>query len=166
MCALRHTRLWVLLLLLAAAHLPLMGQGQFGRTEQHFAQVVLNDGSTTSFSLYNPSSTDTLSVRIQVFDANGGTLIDQQVQLGPGETEDLTLGDANQPLTRGWAKLSSDDGEFLATAFFSFPSGVSSSPASESCPVLRPRRSGSLDLSTMSSRAGSHSITREALLRR
>ena len=37
MCALRHTRLWVFLFLLAAAHLSLMGQGQFGRTEQHFA---------------------------------------------------------------------------------------------------------------------------------
>ena len=111
-----------LLLVLQAAHLQLMSQGQFGRTEQHFAQVVLNGGSTTSFSLYNPSSTDTLSVRIQVFDASGGALIDQQVQLGPGETEDVTLGDANQPVIRGWAKLSSD-GEFLATAFFQLSIG-------------------------------------------
>ena len=123
MSALRHTRLWVFLFLLAAAHLQLMSQGQFGRTEQHFAQVVLNDGSTTSFSLYNPSSTETILVRIQVFDSNGGTLVDQLVGLGPGETEDVTLEDANQPLTRGWAKLSSDDGEFLATAFFQLSIG-------------------------------------------
>ena len=122
MYALHQARLWVFLFLLAAAHLPLMGQDQFGRTEQHFSQVVLNGGSTTSFSLYNPSTTDTISVRIQVFDANGGTLVDQQVQLGPGETENVTLGDPGQSLTRGWAKLTSE-GEFLATAFFQLSIG-------------------------------------------
>ena len=109
-----------LLLVLQAAHVPVLGQ--FGRTEQHFAQIVLNQGSTTSFSLYNPSSTDTILVRIQIFDASGGTLVDQQVELGPGETENVTFGDPNQPLTRGWAKLTSE-GEFTATAFFQLSIG-------------------------------------------
>ena len=108
------------LLVLQAAHLPLLGQ--FGRTEQHFAQVVLNGGSTTSLSLYNPSNTDTLLVRIQILDASGGTLADQEVELGPGETENVTFGDPDQPLKRGWAKLTSE-GEFIATAFFQLSIG-------------------------------------------
>ena len=109
-----------LLLVPQAANLPVMGQ--FGRTEQHFAQVVLNEGSTTSLSLYNPSNTETILVRIQILDASGGTLVDQEVELGPGETENMTFGDPDQPLKRGWAKLTSE-GEFIATAFFQLSIG-------------------------------------------
>ena len=111
-----------LLLLLQGGNLSLMGQGQFGRTEQHFAQVVLNGGSTTSFSLHNPSTTETILVRIQIFDASGGALVYQQVELEPRETKNVPFGDPDQPLTRGWAKLTSE-GEFLATAFFQLSIG-------------------------------------------
>ena len=116
-----------------------MSQGRFGGTEQHFAQVVLNQGSTTSFSLYNPG-TDTIDVDVQLYFPNGDPLANQQVELGPGETESVSFGEAGGVLTRGWAKLTSE-GEFLATAFFQLSIGgqlkprigvLPSAPAEES----------------------------------
>lgn len=55
-----YVHLWLLVLGLQVSSSPLLGQ--FGRTEQHFAQVVVNGGSTTSSTVQNPSDTETIVV--------------------------------------------------------------------------------------------------------
>ena len=103
-----------LLIVLQAA--PLLGQ-QFGSTVQYFALVALNDGSTTSFTINNPSTTETITVDAQLYFPDGTPLADGQVQLAPEATETLSFGDAGANLTPGWAELKSDS-EFIATEFF------------------------------------------------
>ena len=97
-----------------AANLPLLGQ--FGRTEQQFAQIVVNQGSTTSFTIQNPSDTEAIIVDAQLYFPNGDPLANQQVGLSPGETKTVIFGDPGAALTRGWAHLTSSS-EFLATEF-------------------------------------------------
>ncbi len=75
---------------------------------------MVNGGSATSFTIHNPSSSDTINVAVQLFSPNGSALADQQVELLPGETQTVVFGDAQEVLTRGWAELKSDD-EFIAT---------------------------------------------------
>ena len=91
--------------------------GQFGNTVQQFPQVVLNGGSTTSFTIHNPNTVKTIDVDVQLYSPVGGALTDGQVELGPEETETVSFGDASAALTRGWAELKSED-EFIATEFF------------------------------------------------
>ena len=105
-----------LLLVLQAAHFPLLGQ-QFGSNVQYFSQVVVNAGSTTFFTIHNPSDTNTITVDAQLYFPDGQPLADGQVELGPGATESLSFGDTEANLTRAWAELKSDD-EFIATEFF------------------------------------------------
>ncbi len=107
--------LLTLVLVLKVATIPLLGQ--FGGMEQQFSQVVLNGGSTTSFTIHNPSATETITVDVQLYFPDGSRLADGQVELGPGATETLSFGDAEATLTRGWAELKSDS-EFIATEFF------------------------------------------------
>ena len=104
-----------LLLVLQAAN-PLL-LGQFGSNVQYFSQVALNAGSTTSFTINNPSTTETITVDAQLYFPDGKPLADGQVELGPGATQTLSFGDAEADLTSGWAELTSDD-EFIATEFF------------------------------------------------
>ncbi len=94
---------------------PLMGQ--FGSNVQYFAQVGVNGGSTTSFTINNPSATETITVDVQLYLPDGAPLADGQVVLGPGATETLSFGDPQAALTSGWAELKSD-GAFIATEFF------------------------------------------------
>ncbi len=107
--------LLTLVLVLKVATIPLLGQ--FGGMEQQFSQVVLNGGSTTSFTIHNPSATETITVDVQLYFPDGSRLADGQVELGPGATETLSFGDAEATLTRGWTELKSDS-EFIATEFF------------------------------------------------
>lgn len=111
----RTSQFCVLVFLLQVAQPALMGQ--FGSNVQQFPQVVLNGGSTTSFTIHNPSSTATISVTAQLYLPNGKPLADRQVELGPGATQTVVFGDPKAGLTRGWAELRSDD-EFIATEFF------------------------------------------------
>ena len=115
---------------------------QFGSTVQQFPQVVLNGGSTTSFTIHNPDTEKTIDVDVRLYSPSGGALIDGQVELGPGETETVSFGDASAALTRGWAELKSDD-EFIATEFFQLflgglkpRVGVLPSPAAEEIKFL------------------------------
>ncbi len=104
-----------LLLAMQVAHLTLLGQ--FGSNVQQFSQVAVNQGSTTSFTIHNPSDTETITVDVQLYFPAGSRLADGQVELEPGATETLSFGDADASLTRGWAELKSDS-EFIATEFF------------------------------------------------
>ena len=94
---------------------PLMGQ--FGSNLQYFSQVAINAGSTTSFTINNPSATETITVEAQLYLSDGTPLADGQVELGPEATETLSFGDPQETLTSGWAELKSDDA-FIATEFF------------------------------------------------
>ena len=67
---------------------PLMGQ--FGSNLQYFSQVAINAGSTTSFTINNPSATETITVEAQLYLSDGTPLADGQVELGPGATETLS----------------------------------------------------------------------------
>ena len=104
------------LILIWQVHQPAL-LGQFGSDVQYFSQVVLNDGSTTSFTINNPSTTETITVAAQLYLTDGQPLANGQVELGPGATETLDFGDPGVALTTGWAELKSDD-EFIATEFF------------------------------------------------
>ena len=99
---------------------PLMSQ--FGSNVQYFAQVGVNGGSTTSFTINNPSTTETITVDAQLYFPDGTSLADGQVELGPGATETLSFGDPQQALTSGWAELKSE-GPFIATEFFQLSIG-------------------------------------------
>ena len=94
---------------------PLMGQ--FGSNLQYFSQVAINAGSTTSFTINNPSATETITVEAQLYLPDGTPLADGQVELGPEATETLSFGDPQETLISGWAELKSDDA-FIATEFF------------------------------------------------
>ena len=109
-----------LFLLFQTANLPLLGQ--FGRSVQHFAQAVLNQGSMTSFTVHNPNSTASILIEIQLYDPQGDPLASRQVKLEPGATNTQEFGESEEPLTRGWAKLTSED-EFIASAFFQLVAG-------------------------------------------
>ena len=99
---------------------PLLGQ--FGRSLQPFSQVDVNGGSTTSFTVNNPSTTETITVDAQLYFPDGTPLADGQVVLGPGATDTLSFGDPQAALTSGWAELKSD-GAFIATEFFQLSIG-------------------------------------------
>ena len=122
---LRAGQVLALVLLWQATAFPLMGQ--FGTNVQQFPQVILNGGSTTSFTIHNPSTTETISVAIQLYSPGGEELADGQVELAPGETETVTFGDEQAALTRGWAELRSDN-NFIATEFFQLFLGGSLKP--------------------------------------
>ena len=136
----RAGQVLAIVLIWQATHSPLMGQ--FGSTVQQFPQVVLNGGSTTSFTIHNPNAEKPIDVDVQLYSPGGGALTDGHVELGPGETETVSFGDASAPLTRGWAELKSDD-EFIATEFFQLflaglkpRVGVLPSPAAEEIKFL------------------------------
>ena len=99
---------------------PLMSQ--FGSNLQYFSQVGVYGGSTTSFTINNPSATQTITVEAQLYLPDGTPLADGQVELGPGATETLSFGDQKAALTSGWAELKSD-GAFIATEFFQLSIG-------------------------------------------
>ncbi len=120
--ACRAGQVLAIVLIWQTTYSPVMGQ--FGSTVQQFPQVVLNGGSTTSFTIHNPNADKTIDVDVQLYSPAGGELTDGQVELGPGETKTVSFGDADAPLTRGWAELKSED-EFIATEFFQlFLSGL------------------------------------------
>ncbi len=111
----RGSHLLGLFLIFQTANLPL--SGQFGRNVQHFAQVVLNQGYVTSFTVHNPNSTDSISVEIQLYDPQGDPLASREVSLEPGAARTQEFGEPEEPLTRGWARLTSEDA-FVVSTFF------------------------------------------------
>ncbi len=111
----QRVRLGVFLFVLQLASLPLIGQ--FGSTVQYFPQIVINQGSITSFTIQNPSATDTITVDVQLYSPNGDPLDSQQVELAAGGTETVSFGEPGGVITRGSAVLSSS-GKWTATEFF------------------------------------------------
>ena len=117
---LRAGYILAIVFVLHASLSPLMSQ--FGSNLQYFSQVGVNGGSTTSFTINNPSTTETITVDAQLYFPDGTPLSDGQVVLEPGATETLSFGDPKQALTSGWAELKSD-GAFIATEFFQLSIG-------------------------------------------
>ena len=65
---------------------PLMGQ--FGSSVQNFAQVVLNAGSTTSFTIHNPSPTEATEFTVRVKDMAGQEPVPEKtLTLNPRQSE-------------------------------------------------------------------------------
>ena len=68
----QRVRLGVFLFVLQLASLLLIGQS--GSTVQYFPQIVINQGSITSFTIQNPNATDTITVDVQLYSPNGDPL--------------------------------------------------------------------------------------------
>ena len=58
-------------LLLALGATPLSAAAKIGSSVQNFAQVVVNGGSVTSFSVHNTSGTDAITVTVQLYAPDG-----------------------------------------------------------------------------------------------
>ena len=95
----------------------LFATADIGSSVQNFAQVVVNDGSVTSFSVNNSSDTDAITVNVQLYFPDGSSLASQELALAPGATQTVNFGEEDEPLTRGWARLTGS-GDFIATEFF------------------------------------------------
>ena len=79
---LRAGYILAIVFVLHASLSPLMSQ--FGSNLQYFSQVGVNGGSTTSFTINNPSTTETITVDAQLYFPDGTPLSDGQVVLEPG----------------------------------------------------------------------------------
>ena len=66
----------VLLLLWQIGSYPLMSQSEFGENVQYFPQFAIGGGSTTFFSVHDPS-TEAITVKIELFLPNGSLLLSQ-----------------------------------------------------------------------------------------
>ena len=71
--------LFTMILAWQANQAPLMGQ--FGSHIQEFPQVVLNAGSTTTFSIHNPSTTEAIQVQVRIYSPGGTELASRDVDL-------------------------------------------------------------------------------------
>ena len=63
--ACRAGQVLAIVLIWQTTYSPVMGQ--FGSTVQQFPQVVLNGGSTTSFTIHNPNADKTIDVDVQLY---------------------------------------------------------------------------------------------------
>ena len=104
-------------LLLALGATQLSAAAKIGSSVQNFAQVVVNGGSVTSFSVHNTSGTDAITVTVQLYAPDGSPLASRELALAPAATRTVKFGDENEPLMRGWALLTGS-GDFIATEFF------------------------------------------------
>ena len=70
-----------------------------------------------SFTLNNPSATETITVEAQLYLPDGTPLADGQVGARTGQPRPSRSEYPQETLTSGWAELKSDDA-FIATEFF------------------------------------------------
>jgi hypothetical protein len=106
-----------LLVTLLAAPAAASAGSSFGESNQYFAQLAVGGGSTTSFSVHNPTD-ELVTIRFELFRPDGSDIIVQQIDVSPYGSQTLQFGDPNRDLTVGWAHLSSPNGRFEATEFF------------------------------------------------
>ena len=88
-----------------------------------FPQFASGPGITTAFSVHNPSTTETVALKVELFrtrDLGGGELFSTVVPLNPGATEEIEF--RSQELVAGWGRLSSEQ-VFSSTAFLKVFSG-------------------------------------------
>ncbi len=105
--------LWLVCLVVGA--LAGTAVGQFGESVQYFPQMAFGGGATTSFAIHNPMNTE-VEVEVQVY-SQGSPVHVVTVQIAPRGTETVSVGDPDDELTVGWAKLVSAD-RFESTEFF------------------------------------------------
>ena len=92
-------------------------KAEFGLLELYFAQVVIGAGTSTSFSIHNPT-TEAIDVRVEIGGSDGAKVLefDPLVEIPAGGTKKVSFAGGDQ-LVVGWAKLSST-GRFNATEFY------------------------------------------------
>ncbi len=92
-------------------------KAEFGLLELYFAQVVIGAGTSTSFSIHNPT-TEAIDVRVEIRGSDGAKVLefDPLVEIPAGGTKKVSFAGGDQ-LVVGWAKLSST-GRFNATEFY------------------------------------------------
>ncbi len=77
--------------------LSISAHAQFGEKIQYFSQVGVNGGSTTSFTINNPSGTETITVDAQLYFPDGTPLADGQVELARIDHRFGNEGDFGRP---------------------------------------------------------------------
>ncbi len=92
-------------------------KAEFGLLELYFAQVVIGAGTSTSFSIHNPTG-EVIDVRVEIRGSDGIKVLefDPLVEIPAGGTKKVSFAGGDQ-LVVGWAKLSSA-GLFNATEFY------------------------------------------------
>ena len=109
--------------LLALLLLGSFGQveAQFGEKIQYFPHYAVGGGATTLLTVHNPGSFfNPVTVNIELFSSNGSSVATEVLTLGGGATGTVVFGNESDPLTTGWAKLSSP-GNFAASELFKIP---------------------------------------------
>ena len=109
-----HRAYWPLFVFLLFTHGL---RAEFGLLELYFAQVVLGAGTSTAFSIHNPT-TEVIEVRVEIRGSDGIKVLqfDPLVEIPAGGTKNVSFAGGDQ-LVAGWAKLSST-GRFNATEFY------------------------------------------------
>ena len=92
-------------------------RAEFGQLALYFAQVVIGAGTSTSFSIHNPTS-EVIDVRVEIRGSDGMKVLefDPLVEIPAGGTKNVSLTGGDE-LVAGRAKLSSS-ARFNATEFY------------------------------------------------
>ena len=90
--------------------------GQFGQTQQLFAQYGIGGPAETAFTIHQQGAV-AIVVKIELISPDGMLFQTQDVMLGPGATETIVFSDPQGAVKNGWARLTSND-PFNATVFF------------------------------------------------
>ncbi len=109
-----HRAYWPLLIFLLLTHGL---RAEFGRSDLYFAQVAIGGGTSTSFSIHNPTG-EAIDVRVEIRGSDGAKVLefDPLVEIPAGGTKNVSFAGGDQ-LVVGWAK-SSSTGRFNATEFY------------------------------------------------
>ncbi len=89
--------------------------GQFGQTQQLFAQYGIGGPAETAFTIHQQGAV-AIVVKIELISPDGMLFQTQDVMLGPGATETIVFSDPQGAVKNGWARLTSND-PFNATVF-------------------------------------------------
>jgi hypothetical protein len=111
---------FVILLPLAIALAPVVSRAQFGTTLQIFPHIAYGGGYLTTFTVHNPGQAK-ITVKFEVYSAEGLPVsgFPVEVEVGPDDSQSITLGQGLPTPSVGWARLSSTN-RFAATELFQF----------------------------------------------
>ena len=106
----------ILASLLVAALSICPSMAGFGSKVQYFAQLAQGGGATTSFTIHNPGPS-AITVKLDLYRSDGTLITSLSTPIAAKGTQNLSIGNPDDALTVGWAKLTSD-AEFVASEIF------------------------------------------------
>ncbi len=90
--------------------------GEFGQTQQHFAQYGIGGPAETAFDVHNPGEA-AIDVEVELFKSDGSPDLSDMLAVPAGGTASLVFNDPKGEVRNSWARLTSAD-PFNATVFF------------------------------------------------